>query len=151
VNEDYRKAVIDAIVAAGHTVTHGSRGLMIDDEYSGVPASFGPGSKVTGAIGGRADNFQSVWRARKLPDDPDKAATMLLERHKEVLASEAREKVAKDRIAARHTQQKALLAAFDVPGAAVSVVAGGAVFSFHVNDATPELAAKLAAAIRGAL
>lgn len=142
--EDYRKAVIDGIAAEGHTVTHGSRGLMIDDEYSGVPANFDPGSRVTGAIGGRADNFQSVWRARKLPDDPDKAAAMLIERHKEVLASEAREKVAKDRIAA-------LLAAFDVRGAAVDVVTGGAVFSFHVNDATPEIAAKLAAAIRGAL
>lgn len=150
-NEDYRKAVIDAIVAAGHTVTHGSRGLMIDDEPACVTWAFDPGWKVPGANGGVDVNYQSVWRGRKLPDDPAKAAALLIERHKATIAANAQTRAYDERRAARRTQQEALIAAFDVPNAAVEVGPGGAVFAFRVDSATPEFAAKLAAAIRGAL
>lgn len=154
VRTPYQQAVIALLEAADHKVEHkprrdGTLAWHIDDEPFAVDLR--EGEDVYRVNGGRADNYLTVWRARRFTGNPKKDAAMLLERHRVALAVKAREDAARAREAEREAKEDALLAAFGAPGAAVDVDADGVTLRFRVDDLTTEQAARLGEAINGVL
>ena len=161
----YQKAITAAIAAAGHAVEwkplHPASPHVL--HIDGAPC----GSNLTGdrpEVAGVWGSRGSEWAKRRLSADPCKAAATLIDRHAAVIAERddrhaaviaERERTAAQnrRDDARQEHRLAIEAAIgDVPARlSVEVHPAAVVLSLRLPSLTPEQAARLGDAIRGAL
>lgn len=155
---EYQQAVVAVLTAAGHKIElrkehEGSfrAERHIDDTDLGTDLR-GRNGRVHG-ISSAADGYRTVWRARALTGDPAKDAKMLLARFEVATETLAVDRAAKKASAARMDRCAVLNNALAVPGALVSTANGRTTFKLNMPDefATPEMVAKLGAAIRAVL
>ena len=150
----YQKAITAAIAAAGHAVEwkplHPASPHVL--HIDGAPC----GSNLTGdrpEVAGVWGSRGSEWAKRRLSADPCKAAATLIDRHAAVIAERERTAAQNRRDDARQERRLAIEAAIgDVPARlSVEVHPAAVVLSLRLPSLTPEQAARLGDAIRGAL
>ena len=150
----YQETIAAAIVAAGHAVEWrplhpaSPHVLHIDGAPCGSDLT-GDRPEVAGVWGSRG----SEWAKRRLSADPCKAAATLIDRHAAVIAERERTAAQNRRDDARQERRLAIEAAIgDVPARlSVEVHPAAVVISLRLPSLTPEQAARLGNAIRGAL
>lgn len=151
----YQQAIAAEVRAAGHSAewmpSHISHRLllMIDGRSSGYEER----RKGHFASSVEAVGFMEPirWRARKLAEDPKKAAASLLERL--AVAIQARQD-ADERVqaqASRAALEEQLRAAFQVPNGFVRVESSAVKVELILDSLTPDKALRLATAINGVL
>ena len=151
---EYQKAIAAGIAAAGHAVEwkplHPASPHVL--HIDGAPC----GSNLTGdrpEVAGVWGSRGSEWAKRRLSADPCKAAATLIDRHAAVIAERERTAAQNRRDDARQEHRLAIEAAIgDVPARlSVEVHPAAVVLSLRLPSLTPEQAARLGDAIRGAL
>lgn len=150
----YQEAIATVIAAAGHAVEWkplhpaSPHVLHIDGAPCGSDLT-GDRPEVAGVWGSRG----SEWAKRRLSADPCKAAATLIDRHAAVIAERERTAAQNRRDDARQEHRLAIEAAIgDVPARLlVEVHPAAVVLSLRLPSLTPEQAARLGDAIRGAL
>ena len=151
----YQETIAAAIAAAGHAVEwkplHASTSFAVL-HIDGAPC----GSNLTGdrpEVAGVWGSRGSEWAKRRLSADPCKAAATLIDRHAAVIAERERTAAQNRRDDARQEHRLAIEAAIgDVPARlSVEVHPAAVVLSLRLPSLTPEQAARLGDAIRGAL
>ena len=149
----YQQDVTDHIRAAGHVVewrvvhNYGSAVLHID----GAPCSDLRGDKPEVRRVDDPRAFTSIWRQRRLTGDVKKDVATMLDRHAVYVAAREQEDRRQAREKELEDERRALDLAFDVPGGHVDLRSSGVTISVRLDALTPDMARRLASAIRGVL